>query len=193
MFLVPKSATLTKGPDTVLGTHTNFPPSCSETKAQAWTLIPWCLLIHPLFNLQMFTKCSQSSGCSMTNTDKGPLKVYKLIGVCVCVCMCVRVRVCALCMCVCVCARACVCMLSRVCVCVCVCVCAQSCLTLCDPMDCSPPGSSVHGDSAGKNTGVGCHALLQGIFPGQGSNQDLLHWQAGSLPLRNLGSVQSDR
>ena len=36
----------------------------------------------------------------------------------------------------------------------CVCVCAkslQSCLTLCDPMDCSPPGSSVHGDSPGKN------------------------------------------
>ena len=32
---------------------------------------------------------------------------------------------------------------------------AQSCLTLCDPMDCSPSGSSVHGDSAGKNTGVG--------------------------------------
>ena len=38
-----------------------------------------------------------------------------------------------------------------------------SCPTLCDPMDCSPPGSSVH--SPGKNTGVGCHALLQGIFP----------------------------
>ena len=37
----------------------------------------------------------------------------------------------------------------------------QSCLTLCDPMDCSLPGSSVHGDSPGKNTGVGCHALLQ--------------------------------
>ena len=32
-------------------------------------------------------------------------------------------------------------------------------LTLCDPMDCSPPGSSVHGDSPGKNTGVGCHDL----------------------------------
>ena len=31
------------------------------------------------------------------------------------------------------------------CVCVCVCVCAQSCPALCDPMDCSPPGSSVHG------------------------------------------------
>ena len=38
-------------------------------------------------------------------------------------------------------------------------------------MDCSPPGSSVHGDSPGKNTGVDCHALLQGIFPTQGSTQ----------------------
>ena len=33
----------------------------------------------------------------------------------------------------------------------------QSCPTLCDPMDCNPPGDSVHGDSPGKNTGVGCH------------------------------------
>ena len=40
-------------------------------------------------------------------------------------------------------------------------------------MVCSPPGSSVHGDSPGKNTGVGCHALLQGIFPTQGSNPGL--------------------
>ena len=44
-----------------------------------------------------------------------------------------------------------------------------------DPMDCSPPGSSVHGDSPGKNAGVGCHVLLQGIFPIQGSNPGLLH------------------
>ena len=36
----------------------------------------------------------------------------------------------------------------------------QSCLILCCPMGCSPPGSSVHGDTPGKNTGVGCHALL---------------------------------
>ena len=36
----------------------------------------------------------------------------------------------------------------------CVCLVIQSCLTLCDPMDCSPPGSSVHGDSPGKNTGA---------------------------------------
>ena len=40
----------------------------------------------------------------------------------------------------------------------------------CDPMDCSLPGSSVHGITPGKNTGVGCHALLQGIFQTQGSN-----------------------
>ena len=51
----------------------------------------------------------------------------------------------------------------------------QSCPTLCDPEDCSPPGSSVHGDSPGKNTGVLCHALLQGIFPTQGSNSGLMH------------------
>ena len=53
-------------------------------------------------------------------------------------------------------------------------------------MDGSPPGSSVPGDSPGKNTGVGCHAVLQGIFPIQGSIPlllPLLHWQAGSLPL----------
>ena len=37
----------------------------------------------------------------------------------------------------------------------------QSCLTLCDPIDGSPPGSPIPGDSPGKNTGVGCHFLLQ--------------------------------
>ena len=47
--------------------------------------------------------------------------------------------------------------------------------TFCDPMDYSPPGSSVHGDSPGKNTEVGCHALLQGIFPTQGPHSSLLH------------------
>ena len=50
---------------------------------------------------------------------------------------------------------------------------AQLCLTLCNPMDCSPPGSSVHADSPGKNTGVGCHALLQRTFPTQGANPGL--------------------
>ena len=47
---------------------------------------------------------------------------------------------------------------------------SQSHPNLCNPMDYSPPGSSLHGDSSGKNTGAGCHALLQGIFPTQGLN-----------------------
>ena len=41
-------------------------------------------------------------------------------------------------------------------------------------------------DSPGKSTGVG--SLLQGIFPTQGSNQSLLHWQADSLPPEPLGN-----
>ena len=70
------------------------------------------------------------------------------------------------------------------------CLVTQSCLTVCDPKDCSPPGSSVHGDSPGMNIGVGCHALLQGIFPTRGSNPHLLcflHWQEDSLPLAPPG------
>ena len=55
------------------------------------------------------------------------------------------------------------------------CVVAQSCPTLCDTMDCSLPGTSVHRDSPGKNSGIGCHALLQGIFPTQRWNPGLLH------------------
>ena len=47
--------------------------------------------------------------------------------------------------------------------------------TLCNPMDCSLPGSSVHGGSPGSNTGVSSHAFLQGFFPTQGSNPRLLH------------------
>ena len=65
---------------------------------------------------------------------------------------------------------------------------AQSCLTLCDPMDCSPPGPSVHWDSPGKNTGVGCHALLQGIFPTLGSNPDLKHCRQILYRLSHQGS-----
>ena len=57
------------------------------------------------------------------------------------------------------------------------CLGTQLCPTLCDPMDCSPPGSSVHGDSPGRNTGVGSLSLLQGIFPTQGSNPGLPHWR----------------
>ena len=81
-----------------------------------------------------------------------------------------------------------VCVSLRVCVCVCVCTCAraQSCSTLCNPMDYIPPGSSVHGNFSGKNSRVHCHFLLQGIFPTQRSNPSLLpllHWQAQCLYL----------
>ena len=55
-------------------------------------------------------------------------------------------------------------------------------------MDCSLPGSSVHGDSPGKNTGVGCHDLLQGIFPTQESNQGLLHCRQIPYQLSYWGS-----
>ena len=50
----------------------------------------------------------------------------------------------------------------------------QWCLTLCDPMDCSPPGSCPW-NFAGKNLGVGCHSLLQGTFSTQGLDQSHLH------------------
>ena len=65
---------------------------------------------------------------------------------------------------------------------------AQLHLTLCDPLGCSPPGSSVHGDSLGENTGVDCHALLQGIFPTQASNPGLLHWRWILYRLSHQGS-----
>ena len=55
------------------------------------------------------------------------------------------------------------------------CLVIQSYVTFCDPMDCSPPGCSVLGDSLGKSNGVGYHALLQGIFPTQGLNPGLPH------------------
>ena len=66
----------------------------------------------------------------------------------------------------------------------------QSCPTVCDPMCCSLPDSSVHGMFPGKNTGMGYHFLLQGIFPTKGLNSHvscLLHWQADSLPLAPRG------
>ena len=54
---------------------------------------------------------------------------------------------------------------SEVKMCLSLCLVTQSCLTLYDPMDCSPPGSSVRGNSSGKNTGVGCDAPNPGIKP----------------------------
>ena len=54
------------------------------------------------------------------------------------------------------------------------CLVTKSCLTLCDLMDCRPPGSSVHGISQASPE-VGSHFLLQGILPTQGSNPGLLN------------------
>ena len=60
---------------------------------------------------------------------------------------------------------------------------------LCDPMDCrSALQVSQSWDSPGKNTRVGCHSLLQGIFLTKGSNAGLLHRQADSLHLSYQGS-----
>ena len=67
----------------------------------------------------------------------------------------------------------------------------QSHLTLGDPMHYSPARFLCPWDSPGKNTGVGCHALLQWIFPTPGSNPHFLghvHWQVDSLPRSHLGS-----
>ena len=52
----------------------------------------------------------------------------------------------------------------------------------------SSPGSSVHGDSPGKNTSVGCHALFQEIFPTQGSNPGLPHCRQILYCLSHQGS-----
>ena len=70
----------------------------------------------------------------------------------------------------------------------CFCAYSLSCVQLCDPMNCSSPGYSVHGDSPGKNTGVDCHALLQGIFPTQGSNPGLPHRRRVLYQLSYQGS-----
>ena len=69
-----------------------------------------------------------------------------------------------------------------------VCLVAQSWPTLCHRMYCSPPGSSVHGDSPGKNAGVGCYAFLQGIFPTLGSNPGLPHCRQILYYLSHQGS-----
>jgi len=55
-------------------------------------------------------------------------------------------------------------------------------------MDCSLPGSSVHGDSLGKNTGVGCHPLLQGIFSTQELNPGFPHCRQILYHLSHQGS-----
>ena len=64
----------------------------------------------------------------------------------------------------------------------------QSCLTICNSMDSSSPGSSVHGDSPGENTGVGCHVLLQGNLPNPGIKSRSATMQVDSLLLSHQGS-----
>ena len=64
------------------------------------------------------------------------------------------------------------------------CLVTQSCPTLCESIDCSPPSSSVLGEPPGKYRGVDCHALLQGIFPTQGLN-------TGLLPCRSLSGIKN--
>ena len=68
------------------------------------------------------------------------------------------------------------------------CLVTQLCPTICDPVDCSPPGSSIHGDSPVKSTGVGCHALLQRIFPTQGLNPGLPHCRLIIYQLSHQGT-----
>ena len=63
------------------------------------------------------------------------------------------------------------------------CLVAQLCPTLCDPIDCSLPGSSVHGDPPGKNIVMGCHAILQGVFPTQVSPGKPKNTGVGSISL----------
>ena len=70
-----------------------------------------------------------------------------------------------------------------------ICVHVHSQSWLCSPTDCVPWGSSVHGDSPGKNTRVGCHALLWGIFPTEGSNLGLVHCRRILYCLSHQGSL----
>ena len=73
-------------------------------------------------------------------------------------------------------------------------VCVCMCLVMSDslqPCGLSPTRLFCPWDFSGKNTGVGCHFLPQGIFPTQGSNPHLLPWQADSLPLSHLESPYS--
>ena len=68
---------------------------------------------------------------------------------------------------------------------------SQLCPPLCDPIDYSPPGFSVHENSPAKNTGVGWHFLLQGIFLTQEPNPGLLHCRLVLCQLSYQGSLVS--
>ena len=67
------------------------------------------------------------------------------------------------------------------------CLVAQSCPALCDPVDCSPPGSSVHGILQARTLEWGSLSLLQRIFPTQGLNPGLPHCRWILYHLSHLG------
>ena len=69
---------------------------------------------------------------------------------------------------------------------------AQLCPALCNPINRTLPASSVHGDSPSKYIGMDCRALLQGIFPTQGSNLVLLHCRQILYHLNHQGSPGSN-
>ena len=80
---------------------------------------------------------------------------------------------------------------NNICLCLCVCVCAQSCPTLCDPMDCSLPGSLTM-EFSRQEYWSGLPFPSPGTFLIQGLKPHLLHllhWQEDSLPLCHLGSL----
>ena len=72
-------------------------------------------------------------------------------------------------------------------------MCNQSCLTLCHPIDCSPPGSSVHRIPQARMLEWVAMSSSRGSFLTQGSNLQLLHWQVSSLPLSHLGSTEIEQ
>ena len=74
-----------------------------------------------------------------------------------------------------------------------VCLVPKSCLNLCIPMDCSLTGSSVHGIFPGKDTGVGCHAILWGIFPTQRLNHVFCGFCVGRWILYHQATWEAPR
>ena len=73
-------------------------------------------------------------------------------------------------------------------ICVCMYLFTELCLTICSPMDYSPPGSFVHGVLQGRILEWVVVPFCKGLFLDQKSNLCLLHWQADSLPLSHQGS-----
>ena len=65
----------------------------------------------------------------------------------------------------------------------------QLCPILCNPVGCSPPGSSVQGILQARILEWIAISFSRGVFPIQGLNPRLLHWQIGSVSLSHLGSI----